>query len=267
MFPLTTAMRPLGAIGFGSQSPCAFGEAELEFLQQVAKQVAVAVDNVLNYESAQVAQQQLARERDRLRLLLDVNNAVVSTLDLRDLFTAISANLRQVMRADMTSLGLYEPGKNQIRLHALDFPDSKGLFQEGVVCPMTDSPVSEALRSRQPVLHSAADFEKLPTEIGQILMKEGIKSACCVPLISHGRLLGTLTVASRREVAFSPEDVDLLTQVAGQISIAVENALAYRQIAELKDKLTEEKLYLEDEIRTEYNFEEIIGESSALKMK
>jgi formate hydrogenlyase transcriptional activator len=96
-------------------------------------------------------------------------------------------------------------------------------------------------------------------------MKEGIKSACCVPLISHGRLLGTLTVASRREAAFSPEDVDLLTQVAGQISIAVENALAYRQIAELKDKLTEEKLYLEDEIRTEFNFEEIIGESAVLK--
>ncbi len=265
LLPLTTAMRRLGAIGFGSQSPCAFGEAELEFLQQVAQQVAVAVDNVLNYESAQVAQQQLARERDRLRLLLDVNNAVVSTLDLRGLFTAISANLRRVMRADMTSLGLYEPEKNQIRLHALDFPDSKGLFQEGVVCPMGDSPVSEVFRSRQPVLHSTADFEKLPTEIGQILMKEGIKSACCVPLISHDRLRGTLQVASRREAAFSPEDVDLLTQVANQISIAVENALAYRQIAELKDKLTEEKLYLEEEIRTEYNFEEIIGESTSLK--
>jgi formate hydrogenlyase transcriptional activator len=264
MVPLTTARR-LGALAVGSLEAHHYDRADLEFLQQVARQVAVAVDNALNHQSVQSYQQQLARERDRLRLLLDVNNAVVSTLDLRELFTAISANLRRMMRADMTSLGIYEPEKNQIRLHALDFPDSKGLFQEGVICPMADSPVSEAFRSRQPVLHTEADFGKLPTEIGQTLMKEGIKSACCVPLISHDRLLGTLQIASRREAAFSPEDMDLLTQVAGQISIAVENALAYRQIADLKDKLTEEKLYLEDEIRTEYNFEEIIGESAVLK--
>ena len=101
MVPLTTSRRRLGAMGFGSMREGTYGDADLAFLQQVAKQVAVAVENALNYETAQSYQQALTRERDRLRLLLDVNNAVVSTLDLRTLFTAISANLRRVLRADM----------------------------------------------------------------------------------------------------------------------------------------------------------------------
>ncbi|MEW6441661.1 MAG: sigma 54-interacting transcriptional regulator [bacterium] len=264
--PLTTAQRRLGALSFGRSGEPAFNESDLDFLHKAVRQASVAVDNALNSQRARTYQQELSRERDRLRLLLDVNNAVVSTLDLRELFTAIGAKLRRVMRADMTSLGLYEPAENQIRLHALDFPDSRGLFHEGVVCcAMGDSPVSEALRSRQPVLHGTADFEKMPTELGRILLEEGMKSACCVPLISHSRLLGTLSIASRREAAFGQEAASLLAQVAGQISIAVENALAYRQVTELNNRLAEEKLYLEEEIQTQYDFEEIVGDSTALK--
>jgi formate hydrogenlyase transcriptional activator len=98
-----------------------------------------------------------------------------------------------------------------------------------------------------------------------MLIGEGIKSTCSIPMIAHDQALGTLSVGSLSEAAFTEEDARVLTQVTNQIAIAVENALAYRQIAELKDKLSEEKLYLQDEIRTEYNFEEIIGESPALK--
>src|SRR5208283_5870588 len=94
---------------------------------------------------------------------------------------------------------------------------------------------------------------------------EGLRSGCIVPLITANRTLGTLSLSSRRPGAFTQEDVDLLMRVANQIAIAVENALAYREIAELKNKLAEEKLYLEEEIRTEHNFQEAIGESAALK--
>ncbi len=263
--PLTTAQRRLGALSFGRFDEFVYTEADLDFLQQVAKQVAVAVDNTLNYQSAQSSQQQLTRERDRLRLLLDVNNAAVSTLDLKDLFKVIAASLRQTMGADLASLALYDPETDQMHLYALDFPDNQGLRREVILCPLGDSPSGEAFRSRKPLRIDSADFEKFPNETMRLLVKEGMKSLCCVPLVSHGRLLGTLNAASRREGAFTPEDMDLLSQVANQIAIAVENALAFRQIADLKDKLTKEKLYLEDEIRTEYNFEEIIGESAALK--
>jgi formate hydrogenlyase transcriptional activator len=83
------------------------------------------------------------------------------------------------------------------------------------------------------------------------LRAEALQSGCALPLISRNRTLGVLGLGSRVENAFSPEDVDFLMRAAGQVAIAVENALAYREIAELKDKLAQEKLYLEDEIRGE----------------
>lgn len=263
--PLTTAVRRLGAIGFASLQKGVYGEADVEFLQQVGKQVAVAVDNALNNESAQSAQRQLARERDRLRLLLEVNNAVVSTLDLRDLFATIATSLHRVMPYEIASLYLYDPDSKAFRRHALDSPSGKGLLKEGLVGPIDSTPAGPAFRTGKPALFNEDDLKRLQSEVGRLLLAEGIKSGCCVPLLSHNRVLGTLNLGGFQEGVFTQDEVDLLSQVASQVAIAVENALAYQQIAELKDKLTEEKLYLEDEIRTEYNFEEIIGESAALK--
>ena len=263
--PLTTAQRRLGALGFGSLQETTYDGSDLEFLQQVAKQVAVAVDNALNSQSVQSHQQDLARERDRLRLLLEVNNAVVSRLDLRDVFAATTASLRRVIPHVLASLYLYDSDKEVVSRHALDSPSGKGLLQEGFVGPIDSTPAGPAIRTGKPALFDEDDLKRLQSDVGRLLLAEGVKSGCCVPLKSHNRLLGTINIASLRPGAFSQDDVDLLSQVANQIAIAVENALAYRQIEELKDKLNKEKLYLEDEIRTEYNFEEIIGESAALK--
>jgi len=263
--PLTTAQRRLGALGFGSLQEATYDGSDLEFLQQVAKQVAVAVDNALNSQSVQSHQQDLARERDRLRLLLEVNNAVVSRLDLRDVFAATAASLRRVIPHVLASLYLYDPDNEVVSRHALDSPSGKGLLQEGFVGPIDSTPAGPAIRTGKPALFDEDDLKRLQSDVARLLLEEGVKSGCCVPLKSHNRLLGTLNIASLHSGAFSQDDVDLLSQVANQIAIAVENALAYRQIEELKDKLNKEKLYLEDEIRTEYNFEEIIGESAALK--
>ncbi len=270
--PLTTAQRRLGALGFGSMQEATYDNADLEFLQQMARQVAVAVDNALNDQRARSFQQelahereQLAHERDRLRLLLDVNNAVVSRLDLREVFTATIAALRRVMPYAIASLYLSDPDKKVFRRHALVFPEGKGLIQEGLVGPIDETPAGPAFRSGQPTLFDEADLKRLNSEVGKALLAEGVKSGCCVPLLSHGKVLGTLNIGSFEKGPFTTDEVDLLSHVAVQIAIAVDNALAYQQITELKDKLTEEKLYLEDEIRTEYNFEEIIGESATLK--
>ncbi len=108
------------------------------------------------------------------------------------------------------------------------------------------------------------DTERFPTEIGHLLMAEGVKSTCSVSLISHGRALGTLSIGSLQKDAYRQDDADLLSKVGNQIALAVENALAFREIDALKNKLEEEKLYLEEEIRTEYNFEEIIGHGPTL---
>src|SRR5438477_7136642 len=91
--PLTTARRRVGALGFGSREPVTYTAAEVGFLGEVAKLVAVAVDNALNFDHAQATQRQLSTERDHLRLLLEVTNAMVSNLDLPRLVDAISSSL------------------------------------------------------------------------------------------------------------------------------------------------------------------------------
>lgn len=263
--PITTALRRLGALAFGSTRETAYAEPDVEFLQQVARQVAVAVDNALNFENAQSVQQQLKEERDRLNLLLEVNNAVVSALNLHELLNAVSTSLRRLMRHEYASLSLYDPETQRLQIYALDFPVSKGLLQEGLSVPVEGTPTGRALTSRQPVFITRRDVEQFGSDIARRILAEGLKSACCFPLISHGRPLGTLVVASLHEENFPQKDAELLQHVANQIATAVENVLAFGQVVDRANKLTEEKLYLQDEIRTEYNFEEIIGESPALK--
>ncbi len=265
--PLTTAHRRLGAMGFGSLQPRTYQLAEITFMQEVAKQVAVAVDNALNAESAQAAQRQLARERDRQHLLLEINNAVVSNLDLNDVFTAVSACLRKVIQHDGSSLVLYDPETRVCRVHVLDFASNQSVVEEKQAGPTCTTPAAIAINSGKPVVFSERDLNAMSadSEMARCVLADGVKSLCCVPLVSHHHEQGTLNLGRRRDDAFSQEDVELLSQVAQQIAIAVENALAYREIAELKERLNKEKLYLEEEIRTAYNFEEIIGESPALK--
>src|SRR6266481_3678672 len=214
--PLTTALHRLGAMGFGSLQRKGYPKADFDVMQQVAKQVAVAVDNALNFEQAQSVQKQLREEHDRLRLLLDINNTLVSALDLRELLNAVSTSLRRLVPHEYASLSLYDAETQRFQIHALDFPASKGLIQEGLWIPVEGTPHGRALTSGQPLFVTLQDIEQF--DLTPRIRAEGLKSGCFLPLISHGRPLGTLVVAS-----------------------------------------------LQEEIRTEYNFEEIIGESPALK--
>jgi len=261
--PLTTAQHPLGALvfGFGSLIDT---EPLMDFMLQIAAQVAVAVDNTLNYEKAEKYQRQLARERDRLQALLEITNALVSELDIHDLFPTITACLRRAVPHEYSSLALRLAGTDQLRVHALIFEGNPGI-QEGATAAMDETPAGQAMEIRRAVILDDAALRKFPSHAVQRLVDVGLKSVCCVPLITRTNVLGTLNVGSTRPNAFSPPDVDFLTQVAGQAAIAIENATAYQEIEQLKDQLAEEKLYLQDEIRTERNFGEIVGESPAFK--
>lgn len=264
--PLTTPVGRLGAIIFSSLKKAAYDGCDLEFLKQVGKQVALAVENALNFQNAQSYQKQLTHERDRQRLLLEINNAVVSHLNLRDLLKAISACLRQVIPHDLAGISLYDSESRQLLSHALDFPKNQEFFGIGLPIPIEGTPTGRAFTTRQTVLVRHLDPAQFPEEVIKNAAAEGLKSGCSIPLISHNRVLGTLDIASLRDDAFTEQDAELLTQVGSQIAIAVENALAYQQIEALKNKLAKEKLYLEEEIRaTGHNFEEIVGESAALK--
>jgi formate hydrogenlyase transcriptional activator len=265
MLPLTTAQRRLGAMGFGRLVPQGITEAEVLFMQRAASQVAVAVDNALNFETSQAYQGQLARERDRLQVLLEVNNVLVSTRELRELFRGIVSSLEKVIHHDYTSLALRDSASGVLKIHALDFSNNPAFFDQEITVPLESTPSGICFTTGQPQLFRGAELDRFQNEIIHKLRSEGVRTICCVPLITQGRTFGTLNLASRRDDAFPPADVELMQQVGAQIAIAVENALAFKQIDALKDKLAEEKLYLEEEIRSEFNFEEIVGESPALK--
>ncbi|HMJ63011.1 MAG TPA: sigma 54-interacting transcriptional regulator [Bryobacteraceae bacterium] len=184
---------------------------------------------------------------------------------MHELLKAVSESLHRLMPHEYASLSLYDAESQTLQIHALDFPVSKGMIQEGLTIPVEGSPTGRAIQTRQPVFIGRSEIEQFGSDIARRILAEGLKSAVCLPLISHGRPLGTIVVASLKEDQFPEKDAALLRPVANQIAIAVENSLAFRQVVERANKLSEEKLYLQDEIRTEYNFEEIIGESPALK--
>jgi formate hydrogenlyase transcriptional activator len=263
--PLTTAQRRLGAMGFGRLVPQRITDSDLHFMQRVASLVAVAVDNALNFESAQAYQAQLARERDRLRVLLEINNVLVTTRELPEVFRGIVSTLKRVIHHDYTSLALLDADTGLLRIHALDFPGNPGIFKPETTVSRDNSPAGRAISTSRPLIARGSELDGYDSEIIRILRAEGLQAVCCTPLVHHGHTFGTLNLASRRLDAFTAQDLELLQPVGAQIAIAVENALAFKEIDALKNKLAVEKLYLEEEIRSEFNFEEIVGESAALK--
>jgi formate hydrogenlyase transcriptional activator len=262
--PLTTAHRRFGVLEFGSSRASAYPEEEVSFLSLVADHVALTIEGTLNFEEAQRAQAELQSNNERLKLLLDMTNTLVSNLELRDLLRAISASIRQVMHCDVVGVWLPDGEQRQMRQLAMDFPESKGFAEEDSLYPVEGSLVGRVFRTGKPVVIGTKTDGLNERETSEV-RAEGIESGLVLPLISRNRTLGVLTLGSRVESSFSPEDVDFLVRAAGQVAIAVENALAYGEIAELKDRLAQEKLYLEDEIRGEMDFEGIVGQSTALR--
>jgi len=264
--PLTTAQRRIGAISFGRASEGGYSDEELEFGKLVAAQVAVAVDNALHYEEALALQKELARESNRLRLMLEINNSIVSNLDLLNLFQAISASLRRVIRHDSASLMLPDPQlPDTLRLYALDFPDGRGFLQQDMPISIKSSNPGKAFLTGEPILAGSSPGY-VPYQ-NPYNTREGLRSSLLLPLVIQGSesSLGVLALASRLESAFSQQDLAFLRQIAQQIAIGVRNALEHRKLSESAERVSEQKLYLEEELRSEQGFEAIVGSSSPLK--
>jgi formate hydrogenlyase transcriptional activator len=256
--PLTTARRRLGAMGFAFVEPHSFDASEVGFMESVASQVAVAFDNALVHS-------ELERDRDRLEVLLDISNALVSTRAERDLFRTITSCLARITPHDYASLALYRPESGELSLRALEFPRGSGLIYADATVPFEGSPASVAIARREPVRFDAEWLANSDSKASQALAAEGMQSLVCLPLITRNGILGTLNLGSFAPGAFSGDDLSFLGRVSMQVAIAVENAIAFREITRLKDRLSEEKLYLEDEIRSEFNFAEMVGESQKFR--
>src|SRR3984893_12666852 len=206
---------------------------------------------------------ELHRQNERLELLRNRTTKITSSLDLREVLRAIAANIREVIHADAVTVALPDAALEKFRVFAMDFPHGKGVIKEELLVTPSAA-VKKAMDTLRPVVFDTRERDELAPEIYDVAAAEGVKAACNIPLATHGRGVGILSILRTTETPFSPEDVDFLSRASGQIAIAIENALAYREISELKDKLAQEKLYLEEEFRSEMGFEQIIGNSKAL---
>jgi formate hydrogenlyase transcriptional activator len=207
----------------------------------------------------------LQRERDQLELLLDVTNAVVTHLDTRTLFAAVAPALRRVCNADVAALALFDPDAGVLRHYACDAPEDfcpDPQRPKSVDRSLEDSASGTVFTTGRPRIFTVSELESLPGS--GFILERGIQSVCSVPLRTGQGILGTLDLGAFAPSVFSVDQFPLLTRVAGQIAIAVRNAFSYEQIEELNAQLAREKLYLQDEIRSEHQFEEIIGGSRTL---
>jgi formate hydrogenlyase transcriptional activator len=267
VLPLNTALRRLGTICVGRSSEHAFSEEEVSLLELAAAHAALALDVRLHFAASEKARLQLENERTKLNLILDLNNSVVSNLELKELIQAISPSVRKVMQLDAVALMLPATDGGDLEVYALDFPNGKGILRPGsIVFPETLP--GQVFRTGKPWVGDLSEerpqySDRHPDR--RLAMQEGFQAVCFLPLLRANRVLGVLSAARLRKDSFTEQDVDFLLQIAGQVAIAIDNALAYRKISELSDRLAQEKLYLEDEIRSELNFEEIVGNSAVLR--
>lgn len=256
LIPLSHDDCRLGILGFGFRDVHRPTEQELAFLQSVASQLAVAVDVFLTKLA-------LEQERDRIRVLFEITTALTSKLPMEELFDAISEQLSRVVQHDVAAIALLQKPTGKLHLtyrcrslaKELTFEDQDRIFDpQGL-------PSGAAMGTGKPVVTSGPDFERFPSPLYRKYAQLYSAPSCCLALTGREDVLGVLRLTRMEGGPFTTEEVDLLVQIARQISLALENSIAYRDLAKTKDRLAREKLYLEEEIRFDHNVNGMIGES------
>src|ERR1700735_5338704 len=261
----TSEGKALGTFSINYREPRRPSASELQLIENASHITGIAIERHMN-------EQALQRERDRLRLLLEITSSVTSRLDLRQMVEALSTNLFRVMQCDVSALLIPDSESGALRVTLLHHPDMRGTFREGSLVPMNSSISAQVLRKGKSIrIDSFEELRKDPEIYGnpdgeipyKHVMEEGLRTGCYLPLIGRDRVVGVLMLCRRSENNFAKDDVILLEQVACQVAIAVENTLEYERATTDRDKETKQRRYLEEEIRAELG--EIVGESPALK--
>jgi len=203
------------------------------------------------------------RKRAEEAIMLQLSTALLANMDVRRLLGAISASIGELIPHDCATLAFYDSATGELIANFLSA--GQGDTQREVRLPLENSPAGEAFRTREPVVLDRMQDSAFAAQTMRHLTGLGMQSGCWVPLIHRGEVIGTMMVASRLEGTFSQREAEVLTQVADQVAMAVNNALAFRQIQELRDRLGQEKQYLEEEINLERRFEDVVGESAGLR--
>lgn len=273
ILPLTAGQRRLGAMILASQGPGYFSLDMVPLLAPIANQVALALDGAFNFAALQIARARLEYETTKLKLLLDLNNAIVSDLELTTLVQQISPRMCGLMHLDAVALILPDSESSALHLHALDFPSRNAQQPQAPGWLQRNSIAGQVFHSGKPWIGGVKIGGLKPMaqpETQDLEAISGLKSLCVLPLVRRNRVLGVLGLGRLQETAFAQSDIDFLLQVAKQVAIAVENALEYSKATTTPGvPAIREKPYLEDEIEDEIwdrtHLKDIVGRSSALR--
>jgi formate hydrogenlyase transcriptional activator len=261
----TSEGKALGTFSINYREPRSPSANELQLIENASHITGIAIERHMN-------EQALQRERDRLRLLLEITSSVTSRLDLRQMVEALSSNLFRVMQCDVSALLLPDSESGALRVTILHNPDARGSLREGSLVPMNSSISGQVLRTAKSIRIDSFEQVREDPEIygnpdGRLLyehvIEEGLRTGCYLPLTGRDRVVGVLMLSRRSDNHFKKDDIILLEQVACQVAIAVENTLEYEKATKDRDKETKQRRYLEEEIRSALG--EIVGESPALK--
>jgi formate hydrogenlyase transcriptional activator len=236
--PLTNGHKRLGALGVASVKSNAYQEQDRRLLRRVAELVALAIENA----STRVA---LQEEKDRLRALVEINRTLASRLEVQSLLPLISECVTRVVPHDFAGLTLFEGDKETMKAYVLSPKRSQPIIESGRPVSLDQTLSAQAFLEREAKTLTRDDLESHGSSIANRILGAGIRTMRCVPLLTSTGTLGTFNGGSKKDKAFSEEDEEVLNQIAAQLAIALDNARAYREIQALRDRLAEEKLYLE----------------------
>ncbi|MFY9903863.1 MAG: sigma 54-interacting transcriptional regulator [Terriglobales bacterium] len=251
--PMTTASIRFGALGLGKRSPEIPNNDEVKLLSRIAMMGAV----VLEKDRAK-------RSFEEQQSLVTISRELSSILELDKLLPAILHSLRSIARYQWAVLSLLDEDGKSVLPYG-DGPELEPFVNHGTSVPLDQAISGTAIRTREVAFYTAEDLRQMEAPLARTMHELQMRSVCSVPLIARNQVWGALNVADKVENAFETAEVEYLEQVANQVAIALQNAHAYGEIAELKDRLTQEKHYLEHEIRSANRADDIVGASPALK--
>ena len=254
--PLNTSLKQFGVLELGKYQTQVQAPEEMDFLIRVARMAAMVLES-----------QETARgwhdQKDHLNRLAAISKELSGSLDLDDLLPIIFRHLHEVTNYDYAVLVLLDEGGKTVHAQASDLPGWKQPLPERAALEETTS--AEAIRNRRVSFLDEEDVASMGGPVSVMLMQEGIRSVCSLPLISKDQVLGALNLGSKQKNGFSREKAAYLLEIAGPIGPAVENAKAYREIEQLKDRMLEEKHCLESEILGDVSWDAIVGTSAGLR--
>ena len=262
LFPVSTAQKRYGFLAVTKLQGEEFAPEDVEMLRSLASHVAVALECALARDTAELYHREVVKQRDQLGLLLEINNHIVTKLEVQELFQAVAGSMRKHFGNDLTSLWLLNKQTGCLERKFLDFPTGKGILEKVDVVVPTKTHY-EWWTLRTPQFSAWADAES-PLALCEAVIAESLLSRLTVPLVGVNGPLGALVLCSREENAFSQADIDLLSEIGTQISLVLDNALAHGRLRASRDDLEDQRLYLESEISAEFNFEDIVGKSSTI---